>query len=120
MQDRPGRKRKERALERGALSHRRGGAGRGCGSGEAESFNETDWQVFTEETIEENAYEPITEAELSDWLETPAGGTEDGQAFDIVTEDAGTFFEEEEDDYYDDVEDVYLFDDEENEVTVIE
>ena len=91
-----------------------------CGSGEAESFNESDWQVFTEETIEENAYEPITEAELSDWLETPAGGTEDGQAFDIVTEDAGTFFEEEEDDYYDDVEDVYLFDDEENEVTVIE
>ena len=91
-----------------------------CGSSEAESFNETDWQVFTEETIEENAYEPITEAELSDWLETPAGGTEDGQAFDIVTEDAGTFFAEEEDDYYDDVEDVYLFDDEENEVTVIE
>ena len=81
-----------------------------CGSGEAESFNENDWQAFTDEVIAENHYEEIPVDAFEDYIE-------EEQTFEPYPFDVEYFEEEnftdEEDDWTEDWVDLEIGDDEE-------
>ena len=82
-----------------------------CGSGKAETFNESDWQTFTEEIIEENHYEEIPEDDFADYVTDAA---DEGDLFPIETWDEGNYGDDgwtEDDGYYDEI--IWLDDEDE-------
>ena len=70
-----------------------------CGSGEAETYNETDWQAFTDEVINENNYEEIPVEEFEDWIPIEELPGQDPFVIEYWDEDT---YDEDDEDWVDD------------------
>ncbi len=60
-----------------------------CGSGQAETFGETDWKSYTDEVITGNNYEEIPVEEFENYL--PEDVTDEEEYFPVETWDEGTY-----------------------------
>ena len=78
-----------------------------CGEGEDETYDESEWQAYTDEVIAGNDYEEIPEEDFELFTEDEAY-TEDGADFDIVTEDETTWLSDDGDyEWWDDEDELY-------------